>query len=288
MKNRNIVKQDFKLVNARYKLSSNEIKFIMLVIAQINADDDEFKTYSLKVSDIDTRLNSGLGYTRLKNLTKGILSKPLFVNTDYGFQAFNWFSSITYYEKTGSFTVRISSDLMPYLLDLKSRFIKYNLKYILSLSSSYSIRLYQLLKEYEKLTRRTFTVEELQNILQVPNSYKKKYNDFKKKVLLVAEKELIKNCDIFFEYEEIKKGRKVNEILFRIKPNKQNLEKETPALFTPDPNKFEKYRYKKIETKQGIKEINFIEDLGDKLKIYFIDDGVALVDCIEDLNKIIL
>lgn len=286
MKNRNIVKQDFKLVNARYKLSSNEIKFIMLVIAQIEFDDEDFKTYSLKVSDIDTRLNAGLGYTRLKKLTKGLMSKSFTVDTDFGYSTFNWFSSIHYYEKTGNFTVRIDNDLKPYLIDLKSRFVKYNLKYILPLSSNYSIRLYQLLKEYEKLTRRTFTLTELHDILQVPKSLKR-YDNFKRKVLKVAEKELIENCDIFFEYEEIKQGRKVNEILFRIKSNKEILEKEAPVLFTPDSNKFEKYRYKKILTKDGEKEINFIEDLGDKLKIYFIDEGVSLVDNIDILNKII-
>lgn len=76
---------------------------------------------------------------------------------------------------------------MPYLLELKERFVQYNLGYILPLSSNYSIRLYQLLKEYEKLTRRTFTVKELQDLLQVPPSLKR-YDNFKRKVLQIAEK----------------------------------------------------------------------------------------------------
>jgi plasmid replication initiation protein len=56
------------------------------------------------------------------------------------------------------------------------------------------------------------------DILQVPTSYKL-YSKFKQAVLQVAEKELIEHCDIFFEYEEIKEGKRVNEILFRIKKN---------------------------------------------------------------------
>lgn len=287
MKNRNIVKQGYQLVNARYKLSSNEMKFIMLVLAQIDIDDDNFKRYSLKVSDIDTRLNSGLGYTRLKKLTKDIMSKPFTIDTDFGFSTFNWFSSIHYYEKTGNFSVRIDDDLNPYLLDLKSRFVKYNLKYILPLSSNYSIRLYQLLKEYQKLTRRTFTVNELQDILQVPKSMKN-YADFKRKVIQVAEKELINNCDIFFEYEEIKVGRKVNEILFRIKLNEPILENEKPSLFSPDPVKYQHLINKKIKMSTGdLKTITKIVPMGGQIKVIYEndDDNFSMLP-IEDFESI--
>jgi len=107
----------------------------------------------------------------------------------------NWFADVEYVRGHAKFKVSISNKLKPYLLDLKKRFVKYNLRYILPLTSNYSIRIYQLLKEYENLTKRTFTVEELQDLLQVPKSYKAKYNDFKKKVLKVAEKDLIENCD---------------------------------------------------------------------------------------------
>jgi len=236
MKNRNVVKQDHHLINARYKINTSEIKFIMTAIAQIDTDDKEFKEYEIKVSELESKLQVKKNETYLKQFAKRILSKPLEVPTDTGWVVFNWFSKIQYIRGEAKFLVRIDKDLKPYLLDLKKRFVKYNLKYILPLSSNYSIRIYQLLKEYEKLTRRTFTVLELQDLLQVPNSYRKSYKDFKKNVLKVAERELNENCDIFFEYEEIKKGRKVNEILFRIKTNKELLEKKQPSLFDNQPS----------------------------------------------------
>jgi plasmid replication initiation protein len=272
MKNRNIVKQGYQLINARYKLNTNEIKFIMLVIAQIDIDDIEFKSYDVKVSELDKRLSSNIGYTRLKNFTKDIMSKPFSIDTDFGFQTFNWFSGITYYERTGLFSVRISNDLKPYLLELKSRFVKFNLQYILPLSSSYSIRLYQLFKEYEKLTRRTFTVIELQELLQVPKSLKI-YDNFKRKVIKVAEKELIENCDIFFEYEEIKQGRKVTELLFRIKPNKQILQKQS-SLFSSDPNIYDDLIGKHMKSTDGIKTIMLVTPFSDFIQVTF-EDGTS-------------
>ncbi len=222
MSNRQIVKQDFKLVNAKYKLTTNEIKIIMNAISEIKIEDKDFHTYRIKLSDISQELhNESLkrSYTRLKNFCEDLLKKPLFIpKEDKGFLIVNWFSSLEYIAGTAEIEYDIHPKLKPYLLELKERFVQYNLKYILPLASSYSIRIYQLLKEYEKTTKRTFTVNELMDILQVPTSYKI-YNRFKEKVLQVAEKELIAHCDIFFEYEEIKEGKRVNEILFRIKKN---------------------------------------------------------------------
>ncbi|WP_164071269.1 replication initiation protein, partial [Aliarcobacter cryaerophilus] len=50
----------------------------------------------------------------------------------------------------------------------------------------------------------------------------KRYDNFKRKVLNIAEKELIQHTDIFFEYEEIKTGKKVTGISFRILINRDN------------------------------------------------------------------
>lgn len=253
MKNRNIIKQDFKLVNARYKLNSSEIKFIMLSIAQINKEDKKFTQYEIKVSDLEDKLKSEQNETRLKQFAKKILSKPLEIPTSTGWIILNWFDNIEYIRGQAKFLVSVSDKLKPYLLDLKKRFVKYNLQYILPLTSSYSIRIYQLLKEYEKLTRRTFTVDELVDLLQVPKSYK--YAQFKQKILQVSEKELIENCDIFFEFEEIKKGRKVNEILFRIKPNKSIKPLITNTLFDVPYNPYSKYNGRSVTTAYGTKTV---------------------------------
>lgn len=286
MKNRNVVKQDYQLVNAKYKLNTSEIKFIMIALAQINADDKEFKDYEIKVSELELKLQSEQHETRLKQFAKNILSKPLEVPTNDGWIVFNWFQDIEYIRGQAKFRVSISKKLMPYLLELKERFVKYNLGYILPLTSNYSIRLYQLLKEYEKLTRRTFTVVELQDLLQVPNSLKR-YDNFKRKVLQVAEKELIENCDIFFEFEEIKEGRKVNEILFRIKPNSKNILDKQPSLFVPDASKYIQYIGRKVFTKDGGKVISLITPYDKFLKVDFTDGSYSNVDYLKFVQALI-
>jgi len=283
MKNRNIIKQDYHLVNAKYKLNTSEIKFILSVLSQIDSDDLEFKEYEIKVSDLETRLQSKQNETHLKQFAKKILSKPLEVPTNDGWIVFNWFEHIEYVRGHSKFKVSISKKLKPYLLELKERFVKYNLGFILPLTSNYSIRIYQLLKEYEKLTRRTFTVLELQELLQVPKSLTR-YDNFKRKVLQVAEKELIENCDIFFEFEEIKEGRKINEILFRIKPNKAISPNNQPSLFVSEPSKYELYIGKSIKTPQGLKIIKLITEFADFLNVDFEDGTTAKINLVTLLS----
>ncbi len=220
------VNQDFALVNAKYKLTNTEIKFILNAIAQLDSlDDTILKDYIIKVSDLEKTLQAEQNETRLKQFAKKIMSKPLEVPTERGWIIANWFSDVEYVRGEAKFIVRFSEKLKPYLLELKKRFVSYNLQYILPLTSVYSVRIYQLLKEYEKLEKRYFHVEELQDILQVPKSYLA-YGKFKQKVLQVAQRELIEHCDIYFTLEEEKKGRKVDRLIFRIYKNTHKKEAE--------------------------------------------------------------
>ena len=226
------ISQGYELVNAKYKLNASEIKFILTAMTQLDSSQDEvLKEYEIKVSELEAKLQAEQNTTRLKQFAKKLMSKPLEVPTqDGGFIIFNWFSKIRYYPDEKLFRVRIDEDLKPYLLQLKERFVSYNLKYILPLTSTYSVRIYQLLKEYEKLTKRYFEVEELQELLQVPKSLKR-YSQFKQKVLQVAERELLEHTDIYFTLEEEKKGRKVSRLIFRIYKNTHKKEAEEARLF---------------------------------------------------------
>ena len=62
----------------------------------------------------------------------------------------------------------------------------YQFENVIALSSVYAIRIYELCKQYEKLKERTVLVADLKEILEIKDKYKK-YNDFKKYVLSIAE-----------------------------------------------------------------------------------------------------
>jgi len=226
------VNQHFSLVNAKYKLTHLEMKFILNAISHLDSKNDKvLQEYEIRVSELEQKMQIGEGHhTRLKQFAKRIMSKPIVIDKSNGdFEIYNWFSRVKYVNNEGKFLVRFEEGLKPYLLELKERFVSYNLKYILPLASTYSVRIYQLLKEYEKLTKRYFEVEELMELLQVPKSYKI-YNRFKEKVLKVAEKELLEHTDIYFTFEEEKEGRKVSRLIFRIHKNSKNYKEEAKNI----------------------------------------------------------
>jgi plasmid replication initiation protein len=105
---------------------------------------------------------------------------------------------------TGVVEATFHPDLKPYLLRLKNRFLMYDMKNVLNISSANSIRMYELLKSFEGIRERTFYVEELKEILGVEQKYDRYYN-FKKRIIEQAQKDLFKHTDIAFTFDEIKK-----------------------------------------------------------------------------------
>lgn len=268
------IRQDYQLVNAKYKLSTTEIKFILLSLTQIKKEDTEFQEYEIKVSELEARLQAEQNETRLKQFAKKMMSKPLEVPTGDGWIIANWFADVEYIRGQAKFKVSFSKKLKPYLLDLQERFVHYNLRYILPLTSSYSVRIYQMLKEYEKLKIRYIKVDEMMELLQVPKSLKV-YANFKNKVLKIAEQELLEHTDIFFTLEEEKEGKRVDRLVFRIFPNTKKEEKLNTLFDAETDNKFSKYYGKNVKVNDKIYEhIIIITPMSDdSLMIKFKDNS---------------
>lgn len=81
-------------------------------------------------------------------------------------------------------------------------------------NSRYSCRIYELLKRFIKIGHRNLSIEELRNKLGIDCDKYKLYSDFKRKVILKAQKEINKKSDIQFDFQEVKKGRKVESLKF--------------------------------------------------------------------------
>jgi len=76
----------------------------------------------------------------------------------------------------------------------------------------------------------------------VPKSFRR-YDNFKRKVLQPTSIEIAKHTDIYFEFEEIKVGKKVSELKCIIHTNKQNLSEDEDYEF----KKFREHIIKEYE-----------------------------------------
>ncbi|MBI4744545.1 MAG: replication initiation protein [Actinobacteria bacterium] len=216
-----VVTKSNSLNEARYRLTVQEQRIILSVISLIQPNDEDFKVYRIKVSDFLAflEIQNQQVYPEIKRITKSLMEKILIIKKEESELHISWFSSAEYFDKKGYVELRFDPKLKPYLLKLKECFTSYHLENVIHLRSIYSIRIYELLKQYEFVAKRTFDVFELREILGIrPDEYKL-YGDFKRHVILPAQKELKQKTDIKFNLKEIKTGRKVTSMEFIVEKN---------------------------------------------------------------------
>jgi len=221
--NRNHTRQSHVIVNARYALSRSEIDIVLTLLTAITKEDEDFKDYQFTLSQFEKKTNRKWNSKQLKESVKSLMTKLLEIpRGKRGWEVVNWFSYF-FYDDNGLITCRFDKSLKPYLIELAGTRILADFRHLLPMNSSYSKRMYLLLKEYDKIGSRKFDIDKLQDILKVPKSYIAKYADFKKKVLKKSEADINKFTDLEVKLVENKTGRKVTSITFTIKKNNADL-----------------------------------------------------------------
>lgn len=115
----------------------------------------------------------------------------------------------------GVFYFRVNYEVLNYFVDIKKDYTNINLKYITAVDSIYAVKMYKLLKQYQSIKKRDFTIDELKDQLGIVESYRK-YSDFKRKVIEVFVTKINENTDINVDYVECKVGKAVKSLSFQI------------------------------------------------------------------------
>jgi plasmid replication initiation protein len=119
--------------------------------------------------------------------------------------------------KDGSLTVKFTESIMPYLAQVKKKFVLYNLKEVANFGSLYSTRLYELIQEFKDTGWLIKSVEQLRDVFAVGKKYAE-YKSFKARTFTHAVDEINSQYEISLKFEEVKEGRKVVAIRFEFKP----------------------------------------------------------------------
>ena len=117
-------------------------------------------------------------------------------------------SMAKYNKNQGFITIQFTDSIMPYLAQVKERFVLYNLKEIANFGSLYTTRLYELIQEFKETGWMLKSVEQLRDIFAVGEKFKA-YRDFKQRTFAHACEEINDNYDMGLRFEELKEGRKV-------------------------------------------------------------------------------
>jgi len=218
-----------EMVEASYKLSLQEQRIILYMVSKITPDDEDFKPVKLYIDDFVKIINveGNSKYERIEEITNKLRKRDLIIKKPESILQIGWLSSAEYFYGKGYAELCFDPKLKPYLLQLKERFTKYQLRDVIRLKHLYSIRFYELLKQYESIGWRYFELDELKKILGIGSDEYKLYAHFKDKVLKPVKKEFdlkygVRELDFTFDYEEKKTCRRVTGLKFEIlKPDIQ-------------------------------------------------------------------
>lgn len=239
---RYIVAKSKSLVWAKFQdYSPGELKILDTYLSRIDPrkPDSSLVTFTKKEYADLMGLDSDIRTEQLKTYTGGLLSNVVTIDLpEKGYVQYPLFSEAKCYRDDKSGQVTIEVDCNPKLkaafFDIaRNGYVRYQLKNIISLKSQYSVRLYPKLKD--RPFGWTVQVTELREMLGATAASYDVFKDFNKHVLQKAVKEINEITDINVTTENVRKGRSVVAIRFKVEEKKQVLlDKEQAGLFDED------------------------------------------------------
>ncbi len=283
MKTDLVVAQSNKLVEAHYKqqYTVQEQRMVLWVIGEIHKEDWFNKKYEHKIIKISAQKYAELMditvddiYKRAQEIGDNLMQKVITIKDDKGWEMFHWIESMKYNKGDATIEVLIAPAIIPHIVDLKV-YTQFRLENILYLRSSHAIKLYQLLAQYKNKPggEREITVENLRSMLGINDEKAyKQFGHIKRSILEISKREINEKTDLTISYSEIKTGKKVTSIKFKItkKPNQETQAKkefEKHILQLPEGNSL-KATFQNYGFDQAIVKIEFQKFLAEKVANY--------------------
>jgi plasmid replication initiation protein len=199
-----------------------------IYLSKINPQDLNTRIVRFPLVDFQAIMDlSQVKITYFKDIARNLLSKMVDVPTERGgFAMFGLFRIFKIdMDDKGEWYVEIDAEdeALPLMFDYKSHYFKYELWNALRLKSKNQLRMYEVLKQYEKIGHRVVSLFELRAMLGISKNEYPRFGDFKTHVLEVCRNALAENTDISYDYEPHGKkgpGGKILQIKFTITKNK--------------------------------------------------------------------
>lgn len=216
----------------RNNMTLQEMRFFSIYLSKINPRDISTRAVRFPLEDFRKIMELGrMNMQHFQAVTNSLLGKVVNVPDErggyIGFQLFK--RCRVSKDEYGQWYVEIDAhdEALPLMFDFKRDYFTYELWNALRLKSGNQLRMYELLKQYEKLGSRKIPLDTLKHLLGIgPDEYPR-WDNFKKRVLDSCQEALAENTDICFDYEPIKAGRKITGVLFTIRKNEAYVDQMT-------------------------------------------------------------
>ena len=144
-------------------MTLQEIRFFSIYLSKINARDSSTRVVKFPLEDFQKIMEFGrLNIRQLENTTDSLLQKIVKVRSeDGGYTAFQLFKRCKVFkDETEQWYIEIDAhdDALPLMFEFKKEYFTYELWNALRLKSSNQLRMYEILKQYEKVGSRKVSV----------------------------------------------------------------------------------------------------------------------------------
>ncbi len=228
-KQKNIqIYQDNKVTQARYEFTVIEKRIIYKIIEKVrndfvlkeNGQKTLFGNLVVTLTDSDLKILSNDDKTNAYESLRRLKTKFYEFDSEDEWLILSIYNEARHTKKSGIWKITVGEEMLKKFVELAERYTSYSLVVAMSLRSEHSQRFYEYCSQFKTAGGWQISLEELRFKLKMEKKYVR-YAAFKKYVLDKAKDELKKlydkkECDLYFNYSEVKEGRKVEYLKFKI------------------------------------------------------------------------
>jgi hypothetical protein len=227
-----IIKKDNRLIEANYKITTNQWRVIISLLGKIRTDDQDFEDYTVNLAELAELFGATKSrsfYAEVQQATRDLMDTTIDISIGKRRRYTHFVSFVEYIEGEASILIRFDKALKPYLLNLKNNFTTYELAAVVNFKTSYGIRFYEFLKMRQNMGKGgqffiQYSLLELKEKLGISPDEYRYTKDLRVRVIEPALKEIDEYSDLqIIQTDYLKKGRAIHAIKIVAEPKKQRM-----------------------------------------------------------------
>lgn len=220
----NLVTKSNHLIEASYRLNLDAMRLILSAISLCDGRKTIPDTITITAEQYGTTfdLSPKNAYNQLRQATTDLYEKDIKIYNEKTKKRkrMRWLSAITYHDGEGMVSLSFSNQIKCYLGELQGLYKSYRLVQVKGLTSVYTIRIFELLQQFQKMKKRSVELKWLREYLDMEEKYKE-FKAFNRYVLKPAVAELNKKTNYTVTCEPIREGRFIKSVCFEFHEDEQ-------------------------------------------------------------------
>ena len=219
------VVQSNHLVEATYRMDVRAKRLMLCLLAKLDARLPVPKVLNLDINEYVewTKTDKKTAYRDMKTGAELLLKTIIHTydkETRIG-EMTVLAEKLRYFDNEARIECTFTQWVKPYIRYLASNFTQFGLEDCAQFRSFYTIRLYEMMMQYQSTGWRKIEIEQYRKIMGLEKKQYKVFADLRKRCIEPAIKEINEKSDYTITCEYLKKGRKINTLYFKFELDDQ-------------------------------------------------------------------